>query len=177
VVLRFVRAAVSWDRLRPVLDVIVTAVVFYLVYVSSATALFSRAELAEILETSRRRNAARGISGALLYKDGNLMQVLEGDESAVRALYDTIRRDPRHQGLITVMDGYEETRQFAEWSMAYRDIRADETSSLPGYSHFLNTPLTAAEFGTDPTLCQQLLTTFKESLSPTWAGNTAARQT
>jgi hypothetical protein len=149
-------------------------VVFYLVYVSSATTLFSRSELTAILEVSRRQNAERGISGALLYKDGNLMQALEGDETAVRTLFDTISRDPRHQGLITIMDGYAETRQFAEWSMAYRDVHADDTASLPGYSQFLNTPLTAEEFGADPTLCQQLLTTFKESMSPTWAGNSSA---
>ena len=56
---------------------------FFLVYVSSASTLFSRAELDEILRTSRRNNERLGVSGALLYKGGNLMQVLESRMDAL----------------------------------------------------------------------------------------------
>ena len=139
--------------------------VFSLVYVSSATTLFSEADLADILRTSRERNAAVGVTGALLYSDGNLMQVLEGDETVVRALYGRISRDPRHTGLITVLEGHQDTRQFADWSMAGRDLQPTPLAAAEGYSDFLNTPFTAAEFGPRPTACQQLLTSFKQNLS------------
>ena len=43
----------------------------------------------------------------LLYKDGNLMQVLEGEESAVRALYAKITADDRHRGHMILWDGCE----------------------------------------------------------------------
>ncbi len=57
---------------------------FFLVYVSSAVRPFSRVDLDDLLATSRANNARVGITGMLLYKDGNFMQVLEGDEEAVR---------------------------------------------------------------------------------------------
>ncbi len=53
--------------------------VYFLLYVSSATNLFSRKDLDVILDMSRRNNTALAVSGILLYKDGNLMQLLEGE--------------------------------------------------------------------------------------------------
>ena len=60
--------------------------VFFHVYASSAVQLFAPEELRALLETSRRNNAARGVSGMLLYKDGNFLKVLGGREAAVRAI-------------------------------------------------------------------------------------------
>ena len=75
-----------------------------LIYVSSAVELFSAAELATLLETSRRNNAPTGITGMLLYKDGSFMQVIEGEEEEIHKLHSRISRDPRHAGLITLME-------------------------------------------------------------------------
>ncbi len=63
---------------------------FFLVYVSSATRPFSGEDLRALLATCRKNNAELGVTGMLLYKDGNFMQVLEGDEEAVRGLYEKI---------------------------------------------------------------------------------------
>lgn len=134
---------------------------YYLVYVSSAVVPFSAAELVDLLERSRENNARLGISGMLLYKGANMMQVLEGEEATVRALYAKIAADPRHKGLIVLMEGRLDRREFTDWSMAFRDLDSAETQATPGYSEFLNTPLTGAAFGADPSRCQRLLTTFK----------------
>jgi hypothetical protein len=138
--------------------------VYFLVYVSSATTLFSRSQLLDILSASRASNIALGVTGMLLYKGGNLMQVLEGERDAVQGLYAKIARDPRHQGLMTLLDGAQDERRFGDWSMAFCDLDAADAASVPGYSEFLNTPLTSAEFTADPALSQRLLTTFKQSM-------------
>ena len=135
-----------------------------LVYVSSATDLFDRAELEEILAVSRRNNAARGVTGMLLYKDGNLMQVLEGDEEAVQATYARISADPRHRGLMVLLEEAVEDRQFADWTMAFRDLEAADAQAVPGYSQFLNTSLDSQELTRDPSAARQLLTVFKKSM-------------
>jgi hypothetical protein len=100
----------------------------------------------------------------LLYKDGNVMQVLEGEEAAVRTMYARISRDPRHRGLLAILQGPVNERQFPDWSMGFKDLRADDVHTTAGYSEFLNTPLTSAEFSADPSRCQKLLTTFKKSM-------------
>lgn len=138
---------------------------YSLVYVSSTVTLFSPAELVALLEQSRANNTRLGVSGMLLYKDGNTMQLLEGERDTVLALYERIARDPRHKGLLRLLEGPAETRQFAEWSMAFHDLSAPEARTIPGYSEFLNTALTGAEFAANPTRCQKLLTTFKRAMS------------
>jgi hypothetical protein len=58
--------------------------------VSSATRRLSVAELADILRVSRADNQRDEITGMLLYKDGNIMQVLEGAEEKVSALIEKL---------------------------------------------------------------------------------------
>jgi hypothetical protein len=137
---------------------------YFLVYVSSVVTPFSADELSALLAISHRNNTAMGITGMLLYKDGNVMQVLEGEEGAVRKLYATIADDSRHRGLLTLTQGPLAERQFPDWSMGFRDLTAADGSAAPGYNEFLNTPLTGREFSSNPTRCQKLLTTFKKSM-------------
>ena len=137
---------------------------YFLTYVSSAVTPFTPSELVELLATSHENNAKSNISGMLLYKDGNFMQVLEGDEDVVRTLYDKIGRDRRHRGLLTLIQGPLAERQFPDWSMGFRNLNTADVLAMPGYSEFLNTPLTDPRFASDPTRCQKLLTTFKKSM-------------
>ncbi len=137
---------------------------FFLVYISSATQPFSVDDLSTLLAVSRKNNAELGITGMLLYKDGNFMQVLEGDERTVRALYEKIGVDPRHSGEITLLQGFVDERQFPDWSMGFRDLNSPEIRATQSYSEFLNTPLTGQEFSGDPSRSQKLLLTFKRTM-------------
>ena len=137
---------------------------FFLTYVSTATRLFSKADLSELMTKSHENNARLGLTGMLLYKDGNFMQVLEGEEGDVRALYEKISDDPRHKGAMVLQQGYLKERQFPEWSMGFRDLDSPEVRDTLGYSEFLNTPLTGQEFSADPTRSQKLLLTFKKNM-------------
>jgi hypothetical protein len=134
---------------------------FYLVYVSVAQENVSREDLLDILAKSREANARVGITGMLLYKDGSFMQALEGEETAVRELYARISRDPRHLGVLTLVEGEREDRRFGDWSMGFQDLSSPEARATPGYSEFLNMPLTAEEFSKNPGQCERLLWAFK----------------
>lgn len=95
------------------------SLLFRLLYVSSATELFTDDELTALLEQSRERNARDGITGMLLYKEGNFLQLIEGPEPAVRALHARILKDRRHHKLITVLEESVTDRQCARWSMGF----------------------------------------------------------
>jgi hypothetical protein len=134
-----------------------------LVYVSSATHLFSKTELLELLTKSRIKNSTRGITGMLLYKDGNFMQMLEGEENAVRQLFETICNDPRHHDSIVLIEQPTETAYFPDWSMGFRDLSDKSLESLPGFSQIINRPH-AAEFQKfDGNDCWELLKMFKDN--------------
>ena len=133
---------------------------FFLVYVSAAVTWFSEAELRGLLAHCRAANTAAGITGMLLYKDGNFMQVLEGEESAVRALHARIAADPRHRGMVTIDSGPLAARQFADWSMGFADL--DAAAALPGYVPFVDAAFTDPAFAQMPNRCQELLQIFRQ---------------
>lgn len=98
--------------------------IFHILYVSSASALPAETELTEILEQSRARNTARGITVLLVHFSGNYVQALEGDESAVMALVETIRRDPRHRDFKVLLSYHSSVREFPDWAMGLEVVAA-----------------------------------------------------
>lgn len=135
-----------------------------LTYVSSATVPFTNRELVSLLARARENNGRIGITGMLLYKDGNFMQVLEGPTAIVRKQLLAIRLDYRHKGLMTLFDQAIESRQFSDWSMAFWNLNTTDPASIPGFSDFVNTSFTAPEFHSNPSRAQKLLLTFRNSL-------------
>jgi hypothetical protein len=141
-----------------------SAIHHHLTYVSSAVELFSGDQLAELLETSRSNNERAAITGMLLYKDGNFMQTIEGPQAAISELRERLDRDPRHRGILVLIDGTREARLFDGWSMGFANLGARDMRDVPGYSEFLNTPLSAAGFSENPDASQRLLAVFKRSM-------------
>lgn len=138
---------------------------YFIVYVSSATALMSTPQLHELLDQSRVKNRRLGISGAMLYQDGNIIQVLEGEADVVEDLFGTIDRDPRHGGVIRIFDGWSETKQFGDWAMAFGDLSADDKACGVGVGDVLRTADEA-----DGSTARLLLSSFRSTLNPRRTG-------
>jgi hypothetical protein len=100
----------------------------YLIYLSSAKRLFSDQDLEDILMVSRRNNSRSDITGLLLYHDGMIMQMLEGEYSAIHQLYDKITLDDRHTGIMKMTEGTEEGRIFGDWTMGFRRMSEKDWS-------------------------------------------------
>lgn len=95
--------------------------VFRWMYSSVSTVPGSRLPSAvdEIVASSIPRNAALRVTGALVFTGVRFAQYLEGPEAAVNELMESILRDPRHRGIITLMRSAHDRRYFADWSLAY----------------------------------------------------------
>ena len=135
----------------------------YLCYVSSAIKKFTEGELVELLTEARDKNAKLGVTGMLLYDDGNFMQVLEGARKTVKVLYDAITEDRRHQGCIVIDEDELAERQFSDWSMGFSNLTDPAVKAMPGFSEFTDRHLRAEEFKSDPTGCRKLLGFFRKS--------------
>ena len=107
----------------------------HLIYESQATRPFTEADLTALLQKSRTYNAARGLTGVLLYApDGRFMQVLEGSMQAVYDLYfQRIARDPRHHSPTLLAAGPLQRARFADWRMGFRPASAEALAELAGY--------------------------------------------
>lgn len=133
-----------------------------LAYVSSSRGLFSSADIASILAVSRERNRKLGITGMLLYKSGNILQVLEGERDAVRGLFEKICRDPRHGGVIKLYEYEKAERDFPEWSMGFHDLEAEDLRAMEGVSEFFDPQFDMNTI--KPSAAARLLSSFKASI-------------
>jgi len=107
-----------------------------LAYASEATFAASAIEkgiepnVARILVSSRRNNPRHGLVGGLYYGDSCFFQYLEGEEEAVRQLYEKIRKDSRHRNVTTLLDEPLTERTFTDWSMKYVPVAGDVSAFL-----------------------------------------------
>ena len=134
---------------------------FQLIYASHAKQAFNEIELISLLKAARTKNLKLNITGMLLYKDGIFMQLLEGDETEVRKLFSTIKHDNRHEKVVVLFEKSCDHSVLSDWSMGFLNLESDYAKSIPGYTTFLDTPLSAQIFVDDPTMAMQFFYIFK----------------
>lgn len=88
-----------------------------LLYVSRRAS--SDADVRDIVEFSRSRNARLRVTGALVASRNRFAQILEGPRDGVDALMESIRRDQRHAGVEVLLYEDIKRRRFADWTLAY----------------------------------------------------------
>jgi len=105
-----------------------------LLYASRAAQALTPKMMDEILQTSRKNNPVKGITGILCHSGEVFLQVLEGGRTQVNALYSTIVSDNRHKD-VTVLH-YEEVteRRFSGWTMGQVNLSKVNASLLLKYS-------------------------------------------
>jgi len=106
------------------------------IYVSSAVGLPLPEEIERLLHVSRKHNEHDAISGLLLYHDGSFMQIIEGSEDAVDALFSRIRMDPLHRNIIKLHEGPTSGRLFPGWSMGFARPDTSKSSDKPSTLSF-----------------------------------------
>lgn len=136
---------------------------YSLLYTSVAASELGTRQLHELLVEARKANTARGVTGMLLYKQGNFMQVLEGEQDIVVELSHRIARDPRHEHVFTLHAAEVAARQFPDWSMGFRDLDHSPMDDVPGYSDFMTVELTADSLMAQPDRARRLLRAFRDS--------------
>lgn len=109
-----------------------------LVYLSSASAAYSKTDLIDILTTSRRNNTKVNVTGLLLYHDGNIIQFLEGEQEVVQELYNRIASDRRHKGVLPLLTRKIKSRDFGSWSMGFKNVTEEEKDKLDGFTDLMN---------------------------------------
>jgi hypothetical protein len=97
-------------------------------------------DLQELLDHARRSNAAKGITGALVYAERIFLQILEGDKVVLRDLMAKIRRDVRHENVLVLRESEVPTAIFGSWKMAYVSATPKQVAKWSGVSATNDTP-------------------------------------
>jgi hypothetical protein len=106
---------------------------YTLIYRSQASRAVHEVTLTSLLRKARLFNQQAHLSGLLLYAKGQFLQVLEGPEPALSALYHRIQADPRHFEVRTLAYGPIQSRAFPDWRMAYVPVNPDFLEKTTGF--------------------------------------------
>lgn len=101
-----------------------------LIYRSQLNLSHPSTELRELVERARGRNAKLNITGVLLSKGSDVLQILEGSEESVVRLFHTIRQDPRHSGVVELMRDYGPRRRFENVGMLLFDLQTQSPKEV-----------------------------------------------
>jgi hypothetical protein len=110
---------------------------FTLVYVSVATEEMTDDDLLALLEQSRTFNKENGLTGLLLYKERFFVQVLEGEESIIDALFERIKADTRHFNVLLILKKPIIERNFEQWAMGFKSPNLDKLKQMPSFLDYM----------------------------------------
>jgi hypothetical protein len=123
---------------------------YQIIYCSESATPMQTDELEEILQHARGSNAAKGITGALIYVDGIFLQILEGEAGVVQELMARISKDLRHETVTVLKEGVVASASFSDWRMAYVSATAAQVANWAGLNASTAIPEVLTDMRQDP---------------------------
>lgn len=96
-----------------------------ILYHSTACSAHPHGSDLAILREALARNPVFDVTGFLIRRGAEFVQVLEGSEPDVRHIYAMICEDDRHRDVVCHLDTQVPEREFASWAMGYSDLSAE----------------------------------------------------
>lgn len=98
----------------------------------SSEPLLARSGWTDFHDSLKIKNQVKGITGILMFDGSYFLQVLEGEALRVFALYEDIKSDSRHSGVVTIISESVSRRRFDSWSscLIQNDGKNQEWSGL-----------------------------------------------
>ncbi|XOV80569.1 MAG: BLUF domain-containing protein [Aestuariibacter sp.] len=121
-------------------------VIFQLVYISRETQRFDKESLGSLLTKAKQNNADLNVTGALIYNGGRFLQVLEGQQQQVEALYHSIKQDNRHADVRLLYTGESKVRYFGNWSMNMFNLECDKPKNLSSLKDIVSAAANGEKF-------------------------------
>lgn len=110
---------------------------YTLIYSSGVESYLGDIDISSLLYAARQSNAKHKITGIFLNINGKFIQVIEGEESAVKKLYEIISRDRRHKDLSVLLEKEIGKRKFDGWNLGFKNITEGELEKYPVLKSFL----------------------------------------
>jgi hypothetical protein len=132
----------------------------HIIYMSRGVRPMNEEELVALLEQARHENERQEITGALVYGDGQFMQIIEGEESVLAALYAKLLQDARHTNVVKLADKQIGQRSFQQWSMGFQVVSAEKFAKLAGYVDPVQMNMDVPSLSAADALLLQMMKTF-----------------
>lgn len=102
---------------------------YKLIYSSTRQPNCTSKDIEDILESCKKNNPGKNVTGVLLHSDHKFIQYIEGSSEEVIGLYDKIKDDKRHKNVVMLSYSPINKRIFPSWHMGYRNVDEVEFQS------------------------------------------------
>ncbi len=92
-------------------------------YLSKQAVALKDSELENLFKFILETNPTMNITGALLQNNNFFLQVLEGDKEIIKNLFEKIRRDKRHTGVLLILNQKIEKRIFKNYDANFNILK------------------------------------------------------
>lgn len=99
---------------------------YRLVYTSFRNPECNDHEIKKILESCKKNNPGRNVTGVLIHSDSRFIQYIEGAENDVEDLFELIKKDSRHTAISRRNFEAIDKRVFPSWEMGFKDVSKNE---------------------------------------------------
>ena len=103
---------------------------YRIVYHSRASDKMKDSQIFNIVEKAQKHNKEVGITGLLLFISNSFIQLLEGEEKEVKASYQKIMQDERHDQSKIILQGNITKRDFTSWNMGLKIFTKQDIMDL-----------------------------------------------
>jgi hypothetical protein len=108
---------------------------YRIIYLSSSVEYLNAKEIESLFVQSRKKNLEKDITGVLMYNVGDFLQIIEGPKTAMIDLFESIEKDTRHKGIITILNTEIKERQFPKWNMGLCTSDYEKIRKIDGYEN------------------------------------------
>lgn len=96
--------------------------IFQLIYTSAVASTVAHSEIIKIAQHASDKNKNLEVTGMMIYHQGSILQVLEGSKATVEALFEKIKKDPRHTQVLQLIARETQSREFSDWAMGFKTL-------------------------------------------------------
>ena len=140
---------------------------YQLVYSSVPAGRMMKSHLYMILRQARLNNKLSNVTGLLVFVDGMFLQVLEGEESAVKNIFEKIKSDKRHSHISILFESNVEERAFPNWEMAYASPSARDLATWSGLNNTTTIQETILNIEKNKNLAPKILIELLDNIDKT----------
>jgi len=107
-------------------------------YISDSNINNSLTDIKELLLNAKTNNRKNQITGILIHKSNNFLQVLEGEHKIVDTLFSKISIDNRHKNIFKIIETNIEERYFEDYKFGFTIVNNRDTlNNLEDYLNWL----------------------------------------
>lgn len=108
-----------FNFLRNYLNILNIMKIYQLIYKSRASEKITQETLLKILKKAQENNERHQLSGFLIFKNNEFIQLLEGAKTDVLTIFNAIKDDSRHTDIEILLETNSKERAMAAWVMGY----------------------------------------------------------